>query len=299
MTIEALDSRRLKDFTDYCRAHRGEVDDSYLYDEHLAGFVPDGDNPACIALDDAGQVVGAASLIMGDYMRRGNRARFRIFHSEGGDIECYKGMLEALLPHAAGLGHLFIYAQELNHGQRNALEALGFRPERYTFLLLHEDGEVPCAVLPEGYDIKPFAAGRDEQHWCTVRNAAFASLRGSETPMTPEMAAAQNTGGGLLSGGAMVLWHGQKPVGVVRAEEDEVDGRPVAEIGPLAILPEYQGRGLGRAMLRTALRFAQERGFGRAALCVNAENERATALYLNEGFIKVEMVVCYRYELIS
>lgn len=45
MNIELLDPSRIPDFTAYCRAHRTEVDDSFLYDEDLEAFQPSQENP--------------------------------------------------------------------------------------------------------------------------------------------------------------------------------------------------------------------------------------------------------------
>lgn len=66
-------------------------------------------------------------------------------------------------------------------------------------------------------------------------------------------------------------------------------------IGPLAVLPEAQGRGLGRILLRAALWFAGEQSYARTILCVNAENERAQALYIGEGFKQAEALACLAY----
>ncbi|CAM4483413.1 hypothetical protein PbDSM24746_19540 [Paenibacillus macerans] len=49
--------------------------------------------------------------------------------------------------------------------------------------------------------------------------------------------------------------------------------------------------------MRKALRFAKDRGYSRTILCVNAENERAKALYLLEGFKDVEYAVNYQLDL--
>lgn len=100
-----------------------------------------------------------------------------------------------------------------------------------------------------------------------------------------------------LPGGMMFLFHHDKPVGIVRGAADEYEGEPIMNIGPLAILPEYQGRGLGRILLRAALRFAKEKSYASTILSVNGENERAKTLYLQEGFRQVEAVVCYAYRL--
>lgn len=69
-------------------------------------------------------------------------------------------------------------------------------------------------------------------------------------------------------------------------------------IGPLAILPAYQGKGLGRQLLRAALDFAQKKKYKKAMLCVNADNERAKKLYLKEAFVQIEGVVAYEYPVI-
>lgn len=128
--------------------------------------------------------------------------------------------------------------------------------------------------------------------------SGFAKLQGSETPQTAEQVAKMAASESNIEGGMMILYHNDKPVGVVRGEKDEYENSPIMNIGPLAIIPEYQGKGLGRILLRAFLRFAKEKGYDRTILCVNAENERAKALYLQEGFKQVEAVVCYKYDLV-
>jgi mycothiol synthase len=98
-----------------------------------------------------------------------------------------------------------------------------------------------------------------------------------------------------LEGGMMLLFHQGKPVGVIRGADDEYENAPIMNIGPVAVIPEYQGRGLGRILLRASLKFAKEKGYNRTILSVNGENERAQALYIQEGFKQVEAVVCYEY----
>ncbi|WHT49539.1 GNAT family N-acetyltransferase [Sporosarcina thermotolerans] len=67
-------------------------------------------------------------------------------------------------------------------------------------------------------------------------------------------------------------------------------------IGTLALIPEYQGKGLGRQLLRKALEFGNSIGLPKTVLSANAENERAVNLYTKEGFKKEESVVCYNYK---
>jgi mycothiol synthase len=175
------------------------------------------------------------------------------------------------------------------------VEGLKFSVERYAFLLVREDLDVPEIYLPEGYELRTFRPGQDENNWLTVRNIAFSTLKGSETPLTTEGVKKLLTDDDYLEGGMMILFDKEKPVGVIRWAHDEYDGAPIMNIGPVAILPEYQGRGLGRSLLRASLRFAKEKGYKRTILSVNGENDRAQALYIQEGFKQVEAVVCYQY----
>jgi mycothiol synthase len=82
---------------------------------------------------------------------------------------------------------------------------------------------------------------------------------------------------------------------LIRGADDEYEKAPIMNIGPVAVIPKYQGKGLGRILLRAALQFAKEKGYKGTILSVNGENERAQALYIQEGFKQVEAVVCYQY----
>ncbi|WP_462413127.1 GNAT family N-acetyltransferase [Neobacillus sp. Marseille-QA0830] len=297
MKAEALTHERTRDFALYCKKHRSSIDDSFLYDEDIQQFEPNEENPTYIITNHQGEIIAAASLIMDEYQKRGKRARFRIFHSEMDDVACYSMLLDTLLPHIKEIENLFIFVPLINKPLSAMIERLGFSVDRFAFLLMREDMEVPEISLPEDYQIRSFKRGKDEQLWCEVRNAAFATLKGNETPITPEMIANQTKSKEYLEGGMKLLFHQEKPVGVVRGADDEYEGAPIMNIGPLAILPEYQGKGLGRCLLRCALHYAKENAYSRTILSVNGENERAKALYIQEGFRQVEGVTCYKYHL--
>ncbi len=295
MKSEFLDRSKVSEFTDYCRRHRDEVDDSFVYEEDLKAFEPGDENPTYIITGAKGEILAAASLMLTDYYRRGRSARFRIFHSQTGDFQHYSSLLHAILKHTDCIDSLNLFIRTDNQEVQEFMERLNFSVYRYSFLLVREDLPVPEVRLPEGYEIRSFRSGLDEEAWCSVRNAGFAKLKGSETPITPEIVAEMLSEDGYLAGGMLMLYHREKPVGVIRGSLDEYKGGPIMDIGPLAIIPEYQGKGLGRCLLRASLNFAKEKSFSREILCVNAENERAKALYLQEGFREAEAVVCYRY----
>lgn len=299
MKIEALRNERIRDFIEYCKRHKTEVDESFLHDEDFKDFKPDENNPTYIGVNEAGEVIAAASLIIDDYYRRGKMGRFRIFHSEAEDIKYYNMLLHAILKHTDGLDKVNVFIPLVNKNMMEIVKGLKFTAERYSFLLVREDLEVPEPGLPEDYEVRAFRAGKDEEAWCAVRNESFAKLKGSETPMTPEQIAKMMAEEDNIEGGSMILYHKDKPVGVVRGTKDDYEGLPIMCIGPLAIIPEYQGKGLGRSLLKASLRFAKEKSYERTILCVNEENERAKALYIQEGFEQVKAVACYKYALLK
>ena len=298
MKLERLATERLDEFKAYCRKHKNDgIDDSFLYEEDLEGFTPDEENPTYVLLDANGTVAGAASLIMDDYQKRGKRARFRIFHSEVQEPTAMKQLFQAVVPHAEGLEKLVLFVPLVNRQLMEAVEVLGFETERISYLLVRDVSNIPAYTLPERYGLRSFQQGTDEEAWCEVRNTAFAHLQGSETPITPEMVKKMTAESDYLEGGMILLTYEGKAVGIVRGADDEYEDAPIMNIGPVAILPEHQGKGLGRILLRAALEFARAHSYNRTILCVNGENDRAKALYLQEGFRDAEGAVCYKYRL--
>jgi mycothiol synthase len=297
MKVEVLKSERVKDFVEYCKKNRNEVDDSFLYDEDLDEFEPNTENPTYILTNQQGEISGAASLILDEYNKRGKRARFRIFHTEGTDIKYYRALLEAILQHSEGLERVYLFIPMKNKQLVDSIEKLDFSIERYSFVLVREDSDVPEMDFPRDFEIKTFRPGIDETVWSEVRNAGFAKVKGNETPVTPEMVAKLVTSTDYIEGGMQILYHLAKPVGVVMGAIDEYENAPVMNIGPIAVIPDYQGKGLGRLLLRTALNFAKENSFKRTILSVNPENDKAIKLYLQEGFQEVESFVSYEYEI--
>ncbi|HYP89896.1 MAG TPA: GNAT family N-acetyltransferase [Polyangiaceae bacterium] len=65
--------------------------------------------------------------------------------------------------------------------------------------------------------------------------------------------------------------------------------RPLLNVHDLAVLPEFQGRGIGRALLAAAEERARLRGCAKLTLEVLEENGRALGLYRERGFRDFEL----------
>ena len=297
MKVEAGSKDNREEFLAYCRLHRVEVDDSYLYEEDLAEFKEGEENPTFIIRDE-GVIVAAASIILDDYHRRGNRGRFRLFHSMNRKIQDYRALFNALKPAIGGLGHVVVFVPDEDPKMAKAMDTLGFFVERSSCLLVRETNALqPLPALPEGFFLQVFRPEIDEGNWVHVRNQAFAQLLGSQTPLVEKQVVKMTQEDGHLSAGMMILFDKDRAVGLVRGADDEYEDQPIMNIGPLAVLPDYQGRGLGRYLLRVAIAFGKEKGYEKVVLSVNAENEHAKSLYVKEGFVQVEGIRCFRWNM--
>ena len=297
MQAEKLPGKDKADFIAFCLKHRNKVDDSFLNDEDLQNFVPDEENPTFIVKKD-GNIIAAASLIVDDYHRKGRSGRFRIFYSEDKDLDIYSVLLSKVIRDIKEIDKVFLFVPLTNSELSDSIKSLHFAVGRYVYVLGKEITGPQVMNLPDGYSIREFQSDKDEDHWCYIRNTAFSNLKGNSTPITPEMLRKQVLGSEYLEGGLLFLMHNNNPVGIVGGADDNYEGEPTMNIGPLAILPAYQGKGLGRQLLRAALDFAQKKKYKKVMLCVNADNERAKELYLREGFVQVEGVVAYEYPVI-
>jgi [ribosomal protein S18]-alanine N-acetyltransferase len=65
--------------------------------------------------------------------------------------------------------------------------------------------------------------------------------------------------------------------------------QPIADVQTIAVAPEYEGRGIGTAMLTELIAEARRRGAQDVLLEVRADNPRAQALYRRFGFEQIHV----------
>ncbi|MFC0186799.1 GNAT family N-acetyltransferase [Fictibacillus aquaticus] len=287
MRVECLTREKVPAFKRYCQKHIQKLDQSYITVTELDSFQPDEKNPTYVAFDENGEMTAAASLIINS----STKARFRIFHSDSGEPDIYKQLFDAMQKHTQKLNYVYLFTQETETNHRQMLESAGFEVERYSYVLAREPKRVLALDLPDGCTIVPFVFDRDEELFCEVRNAAFAQHPGNETLSSDIINQIINSAY-YLEGGMMLLKHNDRAVGAVRVEKEMENGEQVIFISSLSVLPEYQGKGLGRQLLRACLQLGEEKGIPKAMLCVDSQNDRAAQLYEKEGFEKIESYVC-------
>lgn len=288
MKAVELAREHINEFIEYCKVYGPEQDESFLPDEN---FMP-GENDPAFALLEHGRITGAASLILHPEFREAKKGRFGIFHCLNKTTEHYNILLDAISKKVKGIDNIYCFISENRTEVREIWESIGFSIERYSWVLDRELDDFKQPAFPEGFSMNLMREGIDEQHWCDLINICFATMAG-HTHMTIDKLRSFKTYKGYINDDMFMLWDKSKPVGTMQLEKETDDGINTLFIEAVTVLPEYRGRGLGKNLIRSALEFALCKGYEKAMLSVNAENENAANLYLDEGFKKKELYICY------
>jgi mycothiol synthase len=142
---------------------------------------------------------------------------------------------------------------------------------------------------PPGVIARPFDRTRDVEPWIALFNTAFADHA------TPLQLDASFVTAGLddpalddadtevledAANGELVGFCATAPIRGAAGVAHH------AEIWTVGVRPDRQGEGLGRQLLRWGVGYLRRIGVPDVSLSVNARNERALALYENEGFVR-------------
>ncbi len=119
-----------------------------------------------------------------------------------------------------------------------------------------------------------------------------ASLRDLSALRRLEQACFQKDAWPLLDLIAVLTWSGVVRLKAVEDGQmvgfiagDLRPGEPIAWIATIGVLPAYQRRGIGRALLRACESQLQGK---RIRLCVRLSNQAAIQMYLQEGYLSVD-----------
>ncbi len=251
-------------------------------------LAPEGRSPEILAeeleggwvLEDEGEVLGYAGLV----------PFWRGAAIEGPVARVHPGPLIAAAERAArdrGITTLYAFPAEANEGLITALEAAGFGPVHTTHFFATPPRELGFAP-PEGVRIEE-VRDLDPQ---TYRHLYRESDEGwslrltwSDEELMEHFALPENR--------LFFAYEGAEPVGLVELELDP-DGAEVAYIG---VVPRARGRGIGQALLATALRAARGAGVPLVRVRAHDHEKEALRLYRRLGFTPIESVVTYAKEL--
>jgi ribosomal protein S18 acetylase RimI-like enzyme len=186
--------------------------------------------------------------------------------------------------------------------RRRELEGAGFADQADVdenpwskVLLRYDGGDTPPTQLPAGFTIRPLGGAAEVGAYVALHRAAFGSDSMTEPwrertlaapEYRPELDLVAVAPDARLAGFA-VCWFAD--VGL--------DGRRSGQFEPVGVHPDFQGQGLGRALMAEGLR--RLRAAGAEAVSVETDHQRGAALrlYTSVGFVVAEDVRVYRKEL--
>lgn len=148
----------------------------------------------------------------------------------------------------------------------------------------------PPAVLDERYAVRSFEPGRDEEAWLGLNAAAFAHHpeQGSWTRADLDLRTAEPW---WDPAGLILVVEAADPDVLAASQWTKVDppGGEVGEVYVVAVSPDRQGQGLGRAVTVLGLDHLRSLGLDRVVLYVDEENVAAVRTYTALGFEDLEV----------
>lgn len=167
-------------------------------------------------------------------------------------------------------GHFRVAAIVLHDWLKSLLVASGFTT-RQSIVMLERESQEPLTANTVGFLVRPMLQ-QDLPEVAIVDAAAFDTLWQNSLP-TLERAYPQAVIATVAEMDGQVIGYQistRNPVG--------------AHLARLAVSPEHQGRGVGRALLADLVRQADRYGMFHLTVNTQDDNKSSIALYLNSGF---------------
>ncbi len=288
MKVVKLTEKNIPAFKSYFKQFSHEQDES---NPPLDDFSVSENDPVYL-LVKGNEIRGAAALMLHPEYREVRQARLRMFHAADGDYLSYLKLLNSILLHTSGLTSIYGFIEDNYSNIAKIWEDLGFESRRFAWILIRDTKEYTPPQFPEGYELRTFRDGIDEENWCNIINDAFGHSLG-HVRMTPERIQHWKIDPSYIAGGMKLLWHNDIPVATLSMTKEEHKGEDFIFVEAIGVAGNYQGKGLGKNLLRTGIQHAAESGSPGVMLSVNGENDKAADMYFREGFKKEALYKCY------
>lgn len=298
-TYERLDTNAVTDVLNLVRIG-ADADGLAALNEQTLLNLRHGDSGAISHLlirEDSGSLSGYANIDLSGPETAGMEMLVHPLHRHRGHGS--RLLTEAIaVATRAGRTELHVWA----HGDHPIALALadrhGFTRARVLWQMRRRLAGEHTPVVPEGFTIRPFVPGRDEQRLLAVNNAAFAGHPEQGTWTVRDVAMRERESwfdpAGLLlaeriEDGEILGFHWTK----VHGEGESAIG----EIYVLGVHPDAQGLKLGGALTAAGLAYLRDRGLKTVMLYVDESNRRAVSLYEGSGFQRWTTDVNYQLTL--
>lgn len=303
-TVEHLDSAELSGVITLIE-HVTSADGLHPLSEHVYLHLRHGGDDGgrhVLVRDDSSRIIGYAHLDCTD-MVEGPSAELAvdpIARREG----VGRLIITTLLELTDGQG-LRLWAHGEQAAAARLARSMGFEHSRVLWQMRRSlFAPLSAAVLPDGFTIRAFRPGDDDEAWLRINSRAFADLpdQGGWTldDLHRRMAEPWFSAAGFLIAeheGNVIGFHWTKVHG--RKSSGGHDHDAIGEVYVVGVDPDYAGRGLGRALTLAGLHHLRGLGLSQAMLYVDASNTSAIRLYEGLGFSRWDTDVLYRHRTVA
>jgi mycothiol synthase len=191
-------------------------------------------------------------------------------------------------------GRIFGGIAEPDRSTRDLYERAGYQLVRYSFdMRIELDAEAPEPRWPEGFSVRTFEAGADDEPAFEVVNDAFAD-HWEWAPIPFDEWRRGNLEDPEFDPALAFLVEAESETAGVALNVVRHHGEPVGWVETLAVRKEHRRQGLGLALLHHSFSGFRERGLAGAGLHVDAENTTgAVRLYERAGMHAHQRWVTY------
>jgi mycothiol synthase len=156
--------------------------------------------------------------------------------------------------------------------------------------------ELPSPAIADGFTIRPLRGESEVEAWVKAHNGGFSDHYDPPADTAQDKRTAMQSPGYLPEADLVLADSADRVVGISynwfeRLEDDSRKGW----VRSIAVLPEFRGRGLGKALLLASMHALKTAGYETVHLSVDTENQYgALALYMNAGFKVDSRMIVYR-----
>ncbi len=207
------------------------------------------------------------------------------------------------LTHTQEVPHLIEMAcNELETSKVTLLNANGYQPVRYGFVMKRPLDVIPTADLPEGIEVRQLAPGQYRQAW----DASMEAFRDHWSFPEPTEADYQATltWRNFNPDIWQVAWDGNEIVGMVQNYLDPIENeefkRKRGWTEGISVRKPWRKRGIAKALIVRSMQMFKDMGMEEVALGVDAQNPNgALALYEGLGYVAFKKHIIFRKPVFS
>ncbi|RMB61127.1 mycothiol synthase [Tessaracoccus antarcticus] len=179
--------------------------------------------------------------------------------------------------------HHTLWAFGTQPGAAGLAGALGLTPVRELLKMARPLGEEPEARVPAGWTIRAFRPS--DADGVVATNAAAFAHHPEQGRLTRDEFDALTSQPWFSAEGLLVATRGYEDSPVVGFHWTKRHDEATGEVYVLAVHPDHEGHGLGRALLEAGLAHLEAVGCTEVVLFVEASEERVVAMYRSASFV--------------